>query len=700
MAYETTFNTPINAGPGTQSWEIDPWLYSCRIRVYGAGGGGERVQYNGSTFVPTAGGHGGDTTILGITAGGGLGGGRRADGVAQSNAGGTGGTVSLTGTPNWSNLGINLTSQVNGRLGTLNTGGIGGGGTNNGGAGSTGIFNFTSFISHSYNPTIATHYFNFSSADIYAGYPGLEGFSCGPPSAFSKRYHVGFNTAFVDDYSVSYSFSQQAAGGSTNGPFYVTGLSPNSSRNTLIHTKNYGWLSRLNYYTVNWIIGNWYAASSPPNYTLYTFWQGNQSYGTGSFVVYETLVYRAKSGSTNKPPAENLDVWEEVELSLGTLYRPSSPWGISSQSIQRVRYSYFDVWHCRQSGSTFVASQTFSQSGRKEGAVGRGGGGGAYAEINLTRQNLIDAGYDLEPYDSNGNQQSGPNLTFFVGESGGSAVSSGASGNVQIHWYEIPQVYISANRTEIIIGSNVIISWYVAGDGNVLTWTSGNINNGNLTSSETVSPQVSTTYSAQASGIAGTSYNTESSIRITVYQIPSIDEFEVPTSIDYGTESITLTYAASYCDISAQIKIYKYYTFGPDAGTSALDETIDISVDNISAEAGAPNSTISGTITKNISWELWGPSYYEIEFEIVGAGGTKTVTETMLVNIDRQPDNLNPPDTEDLFADQEPVYAPDVEVVTDGMLLNDIDIPVEIKANYPIQVDINKTNDWKNIRSL
>lgn len=698
MAYESTFNTPVDVSATNGSWNIDPWLKSCRIRVWGGAGGGEYV--NNTLTSATPGGSGTDSSVLGVIAGGGQGG-----GVGSRSGGGAAGICGLTGVPNWVNLGVSIT-QINGGAGKLNSGGTAGGigYLNTGGKGTEGVFNFASNVKHEYNPNTTIHSLTFSSADIYAGFAGLEGFGCGQPNSMSKHYHVGFNIPFVDDFQIYYYWhSQEAAGGSTNGPFYTTGGTPQQRRNTLIHTRDYGWLSFLDYYTVNYIIGNWYYFSTTPLYTTYRFWNSSTTYNAGSFVVYETLVYRAKSSNTNVTPADNPSYWDSVVLSAGTLYRPSYPWGISTQAISRTRYSYFDVWHCRQQGSTFVKHQDFNQYGRKEGAVGRGGGGGAFSEFELTRQNLIDVGFNMNPYESDGvTQRNGDPLALIAGTGGSSSVGGGVGqpGRIQIHWYEIPQVYITCPVTSIISGQSTTISWTVQGDADSITWTSGNISNGNLTSSQLVSPIQSTTYTAVASGIGGSSYNNESTFTLAVYQIPSIETFNIPTSIDYGTETLNITYNAIYCDILAEIKVYQKFTFGPNAGTTVLQETISLSVDAVTAEYSNPDSGISGTITKNILWDTWGPSEIQFVFDIVGSGGSDTITKTTLVNIDRTPDNLNVPESDDLYKDQEPVYAPDVEVTTTGILVDDIDIPVEIKSDYPIQVSVNNGTSWNNVREL
>ncbi len=46
------------------------------------------------------------------------------------------------------------------------------------------------------------------------------------------------------------------------------------------------------------------------------------------------------------------------------------------------------------------------------------------------------------------------------------------------------------------------------------------------------------------------------------------------------------------------------------------------------------------------------------------------------------------------------MFTPEVEVLSDLLLIDDIDIQVEIKANQPIQVDINQSGEWEEVREL
>ena len=83
-----------------------------------------------------------------------------------------------------------------------------------------------------------------------------------------------------------------------------------------------------------------------------------------------------------------------------------------------------------------------------------------------------------------------------------------------------------------------------------------------------------------------------------------------------------------------------------------------------------------------------------------GGGGQVTLSKTVEVLIDITPTNIIIPETEDKFKNQDPVFAPETEILSELLLIDDIDIPVEIKSNFPIQVDINGDGTWRNVRQI
>jgi hypothetical protein len=84
-----------------------------------------------------------------------------------------------------------------------------------------------------------------------------------------------------------------------------------------------------------------------------------------------------------------------------------------------------------------------------------------------------------------------------------------------------------------------------------------------------------------------------------------------------------------------------------------------------------------------------------------GQGGLIRIRQvTVPVSIDQTPDAIDIPSIEDKLRDEQPVITPDVEVTSEQIVVDDIDIPVEVKSNFPVQVEIDNSNVWYNIREL
>ena len=63
------------------------------------------------------------------------------------------------------------------------------------------------------------------------------------------------------------------------------------------------------------------------------------------------------------------------------------------------------------------------------------------------------------------------------------------------------------------------------------------------------------------------------------------------------------------------------------------------------------------------------------------ATGGLTDSDTISVgNIDQTPDAISIPESEDKIKDESPVITPDVEITTEQIVVEDIDIPVKIKT--------------------
>lgn len=256
-----------------------------------------------------------------------------------------------------------------------------------------------------------------------------------------------------------------------------------------------------------------------------------------------------------------------------------------------------------------------------------------------------------------------------------------------------PTLQISANKTTIIVGTCANISWGYTGDASTITWTTGTITNGNLTSSSQVCPTDTTTYCAFLDGAAGQSPVT--CITIYVKQIPTAS-LTVPNEVDYGN-NFNIQYNTQYANTSISITPTYTYLNGTTTTGTSINRT-----PATGAELGDPDSQTkaNGTVPITVPWSNFGPSQISFSIDVVGEGGTANDVELTTVNIDQTPDNLNIPDSDELLKAQEPVFSPEGDILSELILIDDIDVDIEIKANYPIKVDTNQENDYKDVRQL
>jgi hypothetical protein len=70
------------------------------------------------------------------------------------------------------------------------------------------------------------------------------------------------------------------------------------------------------------------------------------------------------------------------------------------------------------------------------------------------------------------------------------------------------------------------------------------------------------------------------------------------------------------------------------------------------------------------------------------------------INIDQTPDAIEIPSSEDKLRDELPVITPNIEVTTEQIVIDDIDIPVTIKASQPIQVEIDDSGTYLPVEEL
>lgn len=270
------------------------------------------------------------------------------------------------------------------------------------------------------------------------------------------------------------------------------------------------------------------------------------------------------------------------------------------------------------------------------------------------------------------------------------------SDSVSITVYEIPELTLTVSPTStMIIGEQRTLSWSVSGDGDRIVWTQpgggNNPTNTNLTSTEIVAPTVTTTYSAYPTGLGG--IGTTKSVTITVYQLPTLS-VTWPALVDYGNQAL-IEYTTEYANTSVILTATYYFL----DGTITTGTPVSLENPN-SAEVGIGVTEVTNEYTTEIPWSSRGAMTVVYTMTATGNGGLVSDTHTLVANVDITPVNIDIQDSDNLLADQEPVITPDTNVLTEQYLIDDIDIDVEVKADYPIQVQLNNSGTWENVREL
>ena len=260
------------------------------------------------------------------------------------------------------------------------------------------------------------------------------------------------------------------------------------------------------------------------------------------------------------------------------------------------------------------------------------------------------------------------------------------SANQSVTVWIPPEVTISSDAVNntIILGQSCDLSWVTTGDADTanLSPVAGTIpiNSGGYT----VSPTSTTTYTIQVSGLGGLDSD---QITITVVEPPEVS-LSVDPTVDYG-DSINFTATSENCTVTHQV-LAKYYYLD---GTSSDYEIID----NLPLTQYSEYSSIHTPIYNNI-----GPNMIEYKLYGVGLGGlTDDDIEQVTINIDQDPQlSIDIPASRDKIKDEDPVVTPEETVTTNELEITDIDIPVEIKSNHPIQVEIDNDDNWRKLREI
>lgn len=369
----------------------------------------------------------------------------------------------------------------------------------------------------------------------------------------------------------------------------------------------------------------------------------------------------------------------------GTARQPYTYQGSRNKTANGI-----DLWfQNRDGGNSYIRCFEFSSNGIKPGAPGRGGGAGGYINVTISRQSLINAGYS-------------PGATYTAtigggGAAGGNTAAAGGNGFLSLFMYIIPTVTLTVNKTEITIGDCVTLTWNTIDDADIITWTSGNVSNNNLSSSEIVCPTETTTYTVVASGLGGSS--PPASVTVIVYSPPTAS-ISSPETLNYGDQGL-ISFETEYANTSITITpYYRYKNLQTDSFEIVVGDPVSIAPAT-SAIQGNPGTVVSNpAFPTSIPYNESGP--YNVQYVLVaeGQGGQVTVTTETEILVDITPDNLIVPETEGRFKSENPVFAPQTEILSDMLYVDGVDVPIEIKSSSPIQVDINNQDDWKDLRPI
>ena len=245
-----------------------------------------------------------------------------------------------------------------------------------------------------------------------------------------------------------------------------------------------------------------------------------------------------------------------------------------------------------------------------------------------------------------------------------------------------PEITFTVDKPQLVGGDTATLTWSVTGDADTMSINPG-IGSTLLSGTQIITPTQDTTYTAVASGLGGTA--TEQ-ISVEVVYPPEV-QLTGPLSTDYGND-ITLTYNADNAVTSLQI-LRKYVSQGNVEPNWTLVENLPT------------GQNTSGTYLFSPDYDNFGPDVVQFQLYAVGeAGLTDTATFDAFINIDRTPDAIDIPASEDKLRDEEPVITPDAVVTSEQIVVNDIDVPVEIKADQPIQVEIDDSGTFQDIREI
>jgi hypothetical protein len=244
--------------------------------------------------------------------------------------------------------------------------------------------------------------------------------------------------------------------------------------------------------------------------------------------------------------------------------------------------------------------------------------------------------------------------------------------------YQQPSVTISSSFNNINYNSSVQLEWTTTGFASTAQ-LSPNLGTQNTNGQITIFPTETTTYIISVGGLAGSDSD---QVTVVVNQPPDSDLI-VPSRVNYG-EDIVVGYDYTNATGDVVLKMQK------DGGGYTQIATL-------------PTGDVVGNLIVPASdlYDDTGARQVEFELIVTGAGSLQGQSYAIVViDIDELPDSISIPSSVGLFIDQSPVITPDATITSSDLVVTDIDIPVEIKASSPIQVEIDDDGTWRDIRSI
>ena len=303
----------------------------------------------------------------------------------------------------------------------------------------------------------------------------------------------------------------------------------------------------------------------------------------------------------------------------------------------------------------------------------------SWSTFNSTSQSITNIG----TVGSSGSINVSPSATITYTLTGNYYGYTSASVSRTLTVYVPPSISFTVDDDEIVSGAQTTLRWSVSGSVSTVTVSPG-IGSTNIVSLANISPTSTTTYTLSADGPGGSASAT---VTVTVIDPPEV-ELAGPLAVNYG-DNVILSHEMVKATTTYELQITE----------TDLDGVT--SVPSVSPVNLGPGNTGNGSYTHMVTYHNRGPASIRYDLYGLGQGGLNdTSTVIVPVNIDQTPNAIDIPSSEDKLRDEEPVLTPDVEVTTEQILIEDIDIPVEIKSNYPIQVEIENDANFRDVREI